>query len=306
MRLINVKAPQGKGATVAQTAFSVEIESVSVYQAEQINAQGSSETKDIVSIETSTPKAKMFIDRLLASDYYNSQDYSFSTRSPLSIAKKEDFREITKPLPENPVEILEELFQFSHITYSFVGRIFLAGCLLAHGMIQQQLLIMVAGLLFLPLLPLLQAVGFGLKTHQYKLSVQGATAFLLAIFLLVVGGIIVASLSSPPLRYNELSSVLTGLIISLAVGIASGLAIIDDTGKREMIGLAASSQIAIIPVWLGICLIFGLPAGSDTNDVLTHILSLIINSAAIIIGAVTVHIFTGVANGNLTHLKEKK
>lgn len=305
MRLINIKTPQGKGVIVAQTAFSAEIESVSIYQVEHIKAQGNSEIKDIVSIEASTPKAKLFIDRFLASDYYNSQNYSFSTRSALSIAKKENFQAITKPLPSNPVEILEELFQFSHITYSFAGRVFLAGCLLAHGMIQQQLLIMVAGLLFLPLLPLLQAVGFGLKNREYKLSVQGATAFLLATFLLILGGIIVALLSSPPLRYNELSSILTGFIISLAVGIASGLAIIDDTGKREMIGLAASSQIAIIPVWLGICLIFGLPTGTDRNDVLTHILSLFINSAAIIIGAVTIHILTGVANGSLAYLKEK-
>jgi hypothetical protein len=57
---------------------------------------------------------------------------------------------------------------------------------------------------------------------------------------------------------------LTGALISLVVGVAAGLATADDVGRREMIGLAATAQVAIIPVWFGICFVFGFPAFDST------------------------------------------
>jgi hypothetical protein len=305
MRLIKISSPQGKGPAVAETAFSVGIKNASLHQVEQLQPPGQNEWKDVVELQTSTPKAKQFVDEILKSSYYNAKDYSFSVRSPRSIVARENMPEVTKPLPETAVDILQELYQFSYITYSFVGRVLIAGCLLTYGMIQQQLLVMIAGLLFLPLLPLLQAVGFGLWTGQTKLALQGAIAFLLAVLLLVLGGIVVAAMTDPPLRYNEFNSLLSSFLISLIVGAAAGLAIIDDVGKREMIGLAASSQIAIIPVWLGICIVFGLPATVSSDQVLTRITSFAINVVTITVAAAAVHILTGAASSSLNHLENK-
>jgi len=70
----------------------------------------------------------------------------------------------------------------------------------------------------------------------------------------------VALLTHPPMQYTESNSIAAGFLISLAVGVAAALATVDDVGRREMIGLAASSQVAIIPVWFGVCLVFGFPA----------------------------------------------
>ena len=305
MRLIKISSPEGKGPAVAETAFSVGIKNASLHQTEQLKPHGQSERKDVVELQTSTPKAKQFVDELLKSNYYNSDEYSFSVRSPRSIVARENMPEVTKPLSETAVDILQELYQFSYITYSFVGRILIAGCLLAYGMIQQQLLLMIAGLLFLPLLPLLQAIGFGFWTGQLKLALQGLIAFLLAVLLLVGGGVLVAAMAEPPLRYNEFNSLLVGFLISLIVGAAAGLAIIDDAGKREMIGLAASAQIAIIPVWLGICIVFGLPATVGTDQALTHIISFVINVVTITVAAAAVHILTGAATSSLNRLENK-
>jgi hypothetical protein len=302
MRLIDVSVPLGKSPDVAALAYAAGIEQVSVQQEEVRRENVASQIKEIVKIKTSTPKAKCFIDALLKSDFFDPDNYSITVRSPLSIVSRESIKEITRPLPETAVDILEELFQFSHITYSFVGRIFIAGSLLAYGMIQQNLLLMIAGLLFLPLLPLLQATGFGAWTKQWKLSLQGMLAFVIAVVLLILSGIVVASLSSPPLRYNEFSGIGVGFLISLVVGIASGLAIIDDAGKREMIGLAASAQMAIIPVWFGICLIFGFPKTTGENEIQTRALSFFVNVLTLIIAALAVHIFARTANGALKHI----
>ncbi len=181
MRLVKITAPNDTGADIAKIAFSVGIKQVSVQKIESHSSSGEIKTKDAVDIETSTPKAKRFLDALLQSDFYDAEKISIAVRQPRSIISGESLRELTKPLVEPTTDILEELWQFSHITVGFVGRVLIAACLLAYGLIHQQTLIIIAGLLFLPLLPLLLAVGFGALTKQPKLSLQGATAFLLAI-----------------------------------------------------------------------------------------------------------------------------
>jgi hypothetical protein len=305
MRLIDVSMPLGRSADVAQIAFSSGIERVSIQQEDSRLADGSSEIKEIVKIQTSTPKGKQFVDALLKADFYDPDQISFAIRAPRSIISREGLREITVPLPETATDILEELFLFSHVTYSLVGRVFIAGLLLAYGMIQQQLLLMIAGLLFLPLLPLLQAVGFGAWTRQWKLSLQGLLAFVISVILLILAGALVAALSSPPLRYDEFSALGVSFLISLVVGVAAGLAIIDDGGKREMIGLAASAQIALVPVWFGICAVFGFPTTTAESEISSRAVSFFINVLTLIAASLAVHIFAGTAgSGALTHLKK--
>lgn len=304
MRLVMVNAPEGRGRDIAQIAFDAGISKVSHRQVTSHEADGKTETKDVVDVETATPKAKRYIDAILAADFYDKEKVTISVRKPASIVSRENLRELTYPLTETVSDIFEELFQFSHITYSFVGRVFIAASLLAYGMIRQQILIMIAGLLFLPLLPLLQAIGFGAWTRQWRLSLQGFLAFLVAMILLVLGGVVVAGLSEPPLRFDEFASLGVGFLISLIVGIAAGLAIIDDTGKREMIGLAASAQMALVPVWFGICLVFGFPTTTSESRISERALSLLINVVTIIVAALAVHVISGAASRSLARVKD--
>ncbi len=58
MRLVKVSAPQGKSAQIAKLAFSVGIKEVSVQKGETLSAEGEPQTKDLIDIQTSTPKAK--------------------------------------------------------------------------------------------------------------------------------------------------------------------------------------------------------------------------------------------------------
>lgn len=299
MRLIRVNSPEGRGADVAQIAFSEGISQVSISRVESHRADGDKKTKEIVDIETSTPKGKRFVDALLAADFYNAEDFTVNIRQPRSIISSESARELTKPLVVPATDIFEELWQFSHITVGFIGRNFIAACLLAYGLIHQQILLMIGGLLFMQLLPLLLAIGYGAWTGAWKLVGQSVLAFVIAIVLLTAGGAFVASISDPPLKYDEFNTMLVGFLISIAVGIGAGLANSDDVGRREFLGLAATAQIAIVPVWFGISFIFGFPNTTSQEEITTRALGFGLNILTLIVASLTTYVLLGATSRRL-------
>lgn len=303
MRLVRVKAPEGGGEEVAQVAFDAGISQVTTHQQQVRRANGEHETKDVIDVETATPKAKVFLDALMAAPFFDAEKYSIAVRQPRSVVGRERPPEITWPLVEPTIDIFEELWQFSLVTYGFIGRVLIAAMLLAYGMIQHQLLIMLGGLLFLPLLPLLLAMGFGFWTRQWRLALQGLFAFLVAIALLIAGGAVVALLTSPPLQYNQHNPLIVSFLISLGVGIAAGLATADDVGRREMIGLAATAQMAILPVWFGISFVFGFPP-LDTTPPAQHALTFGVNAITIIVAALGTYALLGMRGESLRRFTE--
>ena len=102
----------------------------------------------------------------------------------------------------------------------------------------------------------------------------------------------VALVTNPPLLFNESNSLLAGFLISLAVGVAAGLATADDVGRREMIGLAATAQVAILPVWFGICFVFGFPVLGNLPPT-RRALSLAINVMSIVAASLVTYAIIG-------------
>lgn len=291
------------GARVAEIAFAAGIKEVSVQPGTSLSADGSQKAKDYVDVQTSTPKSKRFLDGLLAADFYDQDEFSIAVRQPRALVSGENIRELTKPLVEPAADIFEELWQFSHITTGFVGRIFIAGCMLAYGLIHQKTLLIIAGLLFLPILPTLLAIGFGGWTRQWKLAGQGLLAFLAATALLVLSGAAVGAASSPPIKYDDFNTLAVGLIISAGVGVAAVLANIDDVGRRELIGLAATAQIAIVPVWFGICAVLGFPSTTPESEISSRALSFPLNVLTIIVTSLIVYVIYKAASGALARVK---
>jgi len=306
MRLVKIHAPVGRGKNVMQIAFSSGIHKVSLYNSTCHNADGTIKGQDVVDIETSTPKAKLFVDELLKADFFDRDEFALTLRQPRSIFFEEGLGEITRPLAEPSTDLLEELWQFSHLTYGLAIRVFIAACLLAYGLIQQQILLIIGGLLFLPLLPILLAIGFGAWSSQWKLVVQGLATFAVSILVLVGGGMVVAAITSPPLRYSEFSSIPTSLLISSIVGIAAGFSSIDDAGRRELIGLAAAAQIGVIPVWVAVYIIFGLTTDVDEQILETRILSFVLNVLGIVVTSLGVFVITRVVNNDLSRVRKRK
>jgi hypothetical protein len=284
MRQVTVTSPEGKGSDVARVAFGVGISEVSLNKVSCLSADDSETTKDKIEIETGTALAKAFIDKLTTASCFEREHYTVAVRQPRSIISGERLRTLIWPLVEPSTDLFEELWQFCQVTYGFIGRIYLGAVLLALGLVDYRLLFMIAGLLFIPLLPLMLGVGFGVWTRQWRLVGQAIFALAVAMALLVAGGVTVALISNPPLRYLESNSLLTGLLISVVVGVAAGLATADDVGRREMIGLAATAQVAIIPAWFGICFVFGFPV-FDSSSPMQRLFSLALNIATIIVAS---------------------
>lgn len=298
MRLVRVKAPEGKGVEVAQVAFRVGISEVSIHQEQTHGQDGRRKTKDAVDVDTSTPAAKAFVDALMSAPFFDPKEYSIAVRQPRTIVSHEQPWKVTWPIVLPTIDVYEDLWQFSHVTYSFVGRAFIAALLLAYGMIQFNLLLIIAGLLFLPFLPVLLAISFGLLTREWRLAGRGAFALIVGTALVVAGSAAVAFMTTPPLRYQEFSSMGTAFLISLAVGVAAALATSDDVGRRELIGLAATAQIVLIPAWLGISLVFGFPA-LDTTSPAQRMLTFAVNITTIIVASGVIYALLGMRGSDV-------
>ena len=303
MRQVTVTAPEGKGSEVAEIAFSVGIRDVSLNSIRALKSDEAERCKDHLEIETATHLAKAFVEKLATSPFFNTEEYSVTLRQPRSIYSTRDIRSVTRPLVEPTSDLYQELWQFSQITFGFVGRIYLGALLLAFGLIDYRLLFMIAGLLFIPLLPLMLGIGFSLLTRQWRLLAQSALALLTATILMAAGGVTVALFSHPPIRYVEANSLLTGFVISLAVGVAAGLATSDDVGRREMIGLAATAQVAIVPTWFGLAMVLGLPA-NEAVSAKQRAASLLINIAGIIIASLATYAALRMRGESLRAFKE--
>lgn len=302
MRLVKVSAPAGKGGEVARLAVEVGIPQASLYQVEIYGKDGKRETKDVVDVNTSTPAAKAFIDALMVAPFFDVEHYSIDVRQPRTVVSKEGPRELTRPVVIPEIDVFEDLWQFSHVTSSFVGRMFIGALLLAYGMMKDNLLLMIAGLFFLPLLPLLLSMGFGLLTRQWRLAGQGGFALAVATALIVAGGAVVGYLTGPPLYYNSFSPMSTAALISAAVGVAAGFATSDDVGRRELIGLAATAQVALIPAWLGISLVIGFdPIEAVSSSPARRLLTFPVIVATIIVSSLVTYAALGMRGRGLGH-----
>jgi hypothetical protein len=295
MRLVKVSAPRGKAADIARLAFDQGIADVTVQQVEQQKAGGEPEPRDTVDAKVSTAQGKAFIDAVLSAPFYDRKTYAIEVREPRSILKAMPTFEITRPVPAPIVDIDEELWQFTHITYSFVLRVFIASLLLSYGMTQNNLLFMIGGLLFLPFTPLVLACGFGALTTQWQLVGHALIALITAIALIFAGGLAVAAFAEGPIQFDQFPPMIAGLAFSFAIGLASSLATADDVGRRELIGLAAASQLALIPAWLGLSLVYGFD-GTEADK----LRSFAVNIGALVAGALAVYGFMFVS-GELSH-----
>lgn len=177
MRQVTVTAPEGKGPDIAQLAFAVGVSDVSINPIRILTADGSEKTKDHIEIETATHRAKALVEKLTAAPFFNREHYTVTVRQPRSIISKAGVRALTRPLVEPTSDLFQELWQFSQVTYGFIGRIYLGALLLAFGLIEYRLLFIIAGLLFIPLLPVMLAIGFSLWTRQWKLQLPGVSRF---------------------------------------------------------------------------------------------------------------------------------
>ncbi len=265
-----------------EIALEAGVSHVSMHQATEYFSDREEETRDVVEVATATPKAKEFIEALMLSSCYEPHTYTFTVQHPESLFGSEPPETETHPVTRPTTDVYEELWQFTKVTGSLVGRVFLSSVLLAYGMVQDMLPLIIAGLLFLPYHHHMLATGLGVVLREWRLLRQGLLALLLTTALILLAGMCVAVFTKPPVGWEEFGSPVSGFLLSTAIGVAAGLGAVDDAGRRELIGLAATAHISVYPAWFGLRLIFGFDEGDKWAE---HLLTFGINVTSLTLAA---------------------
>lgn len=259
MRLVTVQAPAGCGRKLAELAFKLEISQISIYEASIYRPNEKPDVQEVFEFMTKTNKAKLFIEEMMNSTFYNPDKFSFTTRHPESIFSKEPPEVETDPIFRPTTDVYEELWQFTLITRSLIGRVFISALLLAYGMREDYMPLIIAGLLFLPYHHHFLGVALGAGIKEWKFFRQGIYTFLLSTALIVLGGICIGLLTDPDIKFTAFSKtpLIFSFFLSMIIGIAAAIAAVDDAGRRELIGLAASAHVSVYPIWFGLKFIYG-------------------------------------------------
>jgi hypothetical protein len=269
MHEVRATVPVERSAAIAQIAIDSGIAQVSVYD---VFVHGPECRKHVVSVECSSPQAKIFLDILLASPLFDVEECSVSSREVRAIVNATPLAEVTRPMVEPAPDIIEDLWQMSHVTASYVGRAAGGAILLADGVIHNSPISIVIAALFLPFLSQVLAVGCGAWCGDSGLIRKGTLALLTSAILSYSVGFAVALVVGGPIGFQGFRGPLASFVVSGVIGAAAGLSTADDTGRRYLIGVAAAVQFAIFPVWLGAASVIGLPARAMLVNRLTSFL----------------------------------
>jgi len=283
MHEIRATLPPEQVPAAARLAREAGIQRVCVAD---VYVHGPDQRRQVISVETSTPKARAFVEALLGSADIRRADCSITSRELRAIVNGEDLSVLTKPMSEPFPDVIQDLWQLSHLTVSYLARAAAGAILLATGIIDDNPVSIVVAALFLPFLSEVLAVSFGLWSRDRRLIFRGLRAIAVSTALAFAVGALVAAVQGGPILFTAFKSPLASFAISGAIGITAGLSSADDTGRRYLIGVAAAVQLAIFPVWLGAAMIIGLPA----QDVLwSRLDSFLINLGTISLAAVTAY-----------------
>lgn len=288
MHEIRVTVPEGRAKDVADLALRAGIKQVSCYS---VFAHGPNRAKEILSAETSTPRARTFADSVLTAPWFDSAECSVTSRELRAVVTDTDSREITRPMVEPPINVFEDLWQLSHVTVSYLARALAGAILLTYGMLLNNPISIVVAALFLPFLSQALAVGFGIWAGDWSLARQGCKALFVSTIASIAAGAVVTMLHHGPMLFQSFSSPLPSFALSAVIGLAAGPITADDAGRRYLIGVAAAVQYGIFPVWFGSCLVRGFPSSNITVD---RIATFFINVVTIAVSALLAYTLLGI------------
>src|SRR5262245_3359518 len=144
---------------------------------------GPNQALKLVSVETATPNAKAFVDAILNSPSLSKVPYSLTSREVRAIISDDPVESLTQPLSEPFPDVIQDLWQLSHVTLSYVGRAMAGSVILAAGIIENNAISIVLAGLFLPFLSQLLAFSFGVWSRDRRLITHGAKALLISLGL---------------------------------------------------------------------------------------------------------------------------
>ena len=130
-------------------ANSVGIERVTVTEA---FVHGLETEARVISVETSTPKARAFIEEFLGSPVLSKVRATLTSRELRAVVSDSPPADLTNPMSEPFPDVIQDLSQLSTLTASYLGRAMAGAILLATGILRNDPIAIVVAALFLPFL----------------------------------------------------------------------------------------------------------------------------------------------------------
>src|ERR1043166_3330333 len=135
MRAIEVNTPKEFAEAISKLANDAGAAIVNVSEVTAWYEDGKRVPKVNIAFETSTPKVKKFIDALLTADFYDRSKIWLGVRERRSIINTDSVQDVTDPWVIPSTDLVQDFYQFSHITWGLIGRVFIAACLLSYGLL---------------------------------------------------------------------------------------------------------------------------------------------------------------------------
>ena len=271
MHEVRVSLPQAHIGEAVRIAHSVGIERVSV---SDIFVHGPEFPAKVLSVETSTPKARAFVEKFLAEGAFAKVPSTLTSRELRAVLSDVATDDMTNPMSEPFPDVIQDLSQLSTLTASYVGRAGAGALLLASGMIHNDPIAIVVAALFLPFLSQVLAISFGVWSRDGQLALKGVRTVLVSTIIAVLAGVIVGLLEGGPIGFTSFKTPLASFAISAVIGVTAGLSCADDAGRRYLIGVAGAVQFAVFPAWFGLSFVLGMPS---LETALTRLFSFGIN-----------------------------
>lgn len=157
MHEIRATIPPASVGEAVRLAHAAGVEQVTV---PDVFVHGPDERRIVVSVETSTRKARAFVDALLGSPALAGFEYTLTSRELRAIVSKEPVEAVTCPISEPAPDVIQDLWQLSHVTPSYLGRAAGGAMLMATGVIENSSVAIVVAALILPFLSQVLAISF--------------------------------------------------------------------------------------------------------------------------------------------------
>src|SRR3954468_14754339 len=119
MREVRITTPATSAARIASVARSCGLDRVTEYA---VYIHGPDEAQTVLSVETSTPNARRFIEALVAAPFFDPRLHVITSRDLRAVVSETPVSEVTMPIMASRPDIDQELWQASHVTPSYLGR----------------------------------------------------------------------------------------------------------------------------------------------------------------------------------------
>ena len=146
-------------------------------------------------------------------------------------------------------------------------------------------------------------VGLGAMLLEWRFFRQGFLALLVTTALIVAAGACVAFFTKPPIGFQEFGTPLSGVVLAAVIGVAAALGAMDDAGRRELVGLAATAHISVYPAWFGLKLVFGFEEGDKWAE---HLLTFGINLTTLTLAASLTFMVLGMKGAGIRRFVNRK